>query len=111
MKTILVTGDLIRDYNLARDPRPAAHHHETVPHTLQQEREGGAWYLRDLIALACSDLEVELRAPAPEAPTRKAYTIWSPHPRTLGDRGRVWRVEQFLGCEPVAQRTAEPSGA
>jgi len=42
MKTILVTGDLIRDYNLVRSPRGPAHYRETVPHTLLQERGGGA---------------------------------------------------------------------
>ena len=106
MKTILVTGDLIRDYNLVRSPRGPAHYRETVPHTLLQERGGGAWYLRDLIALACSDLEARIAAPAPDAPTRKAYTIWSPHPRARGDKAEVWRVEQFLGCEPPSERAA-----
>ncbi|HEV8600558.1 MAG TPA: RyR domain-containing protein [Gemmatimonadales bacterium] len=107
MKTILVTGDLIRDYNLVRSPRAPTHYHETVPHTLLQECGGGAWYLRDLIALACSDLESRIVAPDPQSPNRKAYTIWSPHPRVRGEKSEVWRVEQFLGCEPPPEHSTE----
>ena len=100
MKSILVSGDLIRDYSLVRSPRAPSHFLEPVPHTLLQESPGGAWYLRDLIALSCADLDVTISAPSDQSPSRRAYTIWSPHPKTRGDKTEVWRVEDFLGCEP-----------
>lgn len=101
MKNILVSGDLIRDYSLVRSPRAASYFLEPIPHTLLQESPGGAWYLRDLIALSCADLDVTITAPSDQSPSRRAYTIWSPHPKTRGDKTPVWRVEDFLGCEPA----------
>ena len=100
MKRILVSGDLIRDYSLVRSPRAPSYFLEPVPHTLLQESPGGAWYLRDLIALSCADLDVSITAPSDQSPSRRAYTIWSPHAKTQGDKAQVWRVEDFLGCEP-----------
>ena len=110
MKNILVSGDLIRDYSLVRSPRAPSYFLEPVPHTLLQESPGGAWYLRDLIALSCADLDVTITAPSDQSPSRRAYTIWSPHLKTRGDKTHVWRVEEFLGCEPTeppSRRDAE----
>lgn len=109
MTSILVAGDLIRDHNLVRDPRAPVHHHETVPHTLLREVAGGAWYLSELVGLACSDLQPSLMVPDAGCEARNAYTIWSRYPRTSGEKPRAWRVEQFLGCEPREAAPGEPA--
>lgn len=113
MKSILVSGDLIRDYSLVRSPRAPSYFLEPVPHALLQESPGGAWYLKDLITLSCADLDVSIAAPSDQSSSRRAYTIWSPQPRQRGDKVQVWRVEDFLGCEPagaeVSSRAAEPT--
>ena len=111
MTTILVTGDLIRDHNLVRNPRAPAHHHETVPRTVLRQVAGGAWYLGDLVRLACSDLDARVLTPSVECGARNAYTIWARYPRTTGDKSLVWRVEQFLGCEPLPAAPCEPAPA
>ena len=107
MKTIVVAGDLIRDYSLVQSPRPPSHLLEPVPHTLLQESPGGAWYLRDLIGLAAADLDATIVAPPTGMPARRAYTIWTPFPRSRGEKVQVWRVRDFLGCEPSAD-SSEP---
>ncbi len=111
MKNIVVSGDLIRDYSLIKSPRSPSWFLEAVPHTLLRESRGGAWYLGDLVGLACSDLEARIAVPDPGRPGRRAYTIWTRHARVRGDKAEVWRVSEFLGCEPAPEGAAADQGA
>jgi hypothetical protein len=99
---ILVTGDLVTDMNLVRHARSPAHYQDaSLPQTLMRARPGGAWYLADLVALACRDLEPTIARPPDELPARRAWLLWSQFSRAKGRKDRVFRVEQFLGCEPA----------
>lgn len=109
---IVVAGDLIWDFNLVRQPRAPARYHQQVPHTVQYGRAGGAWYLADLIRLACPDGDVDAEVvthrratPTLEGmgcPYSCAYSVWSRHSRFDHSADKVWRIEEFLGCEPAS---------
>jgi hypothetical protein len=109
-KTIVVSGDLIWDYNLAQHPIALNYHSDPLQHTVLHYCAGGAWYLRELVGLACSDLDVTvLGPPQSERPqieeklrVSQAYNIWSQYERCAGGSNkqeRVWRISQFLGCQ------------
>ncbi len=114
MKTIVVAGDLIRDFDLVQYPSGPERHHEGITRTLLVTQEGGAWYLKDMIDLACCDLEgaaapriLEPRRPDGGKPilgfcVHAAYQVWSLRQKTLKEEEKVWRIGEFLGCEQVA---------
>ncbi len=110
-KRVLVTGDLIYDFNLIRMPMRPLGHHDPLPETVMHGHYGGAWYLAEMTRLACSDLSGECAIDEPGRPEKaqalgpgtwaRAHTIWTPHFRVSGDKEkrRVWRITDFLGCE------------
>lgn len=109
MKTIVVAGDLIWDYNLVQHPTAVDYHNEPLQQTVLTHQAGGAWYLEDMIKLACSGLDVRiLGARRDEKPpvggsaqVSQAYSIWSLHERNIekSAKEQVWRISQFLGCQ------------
>jgi len=110
--SIVVTGDVTIDWNLARINRGTSKELTWKPddstHACWQR--GGAALLADLIADIAKDLEGDFdhnyslfqpEAPiAPVDPTNPryhhSYAIWSPH---KDERQMVWRVEEFLGID------------
>jgi len=112
-----VAGDLIWDFNLVRKPRVPTRYLQQVPHTVQEARAGGAWYLAELIGLACADLDPKLQVLSQRRPRatlsktglryHRAYSVWSLHRRSEGSPEQVWRIEEFLGCESASER-ADP---
>jgi hypothetical protein len=117
MKTIVVAGDLLWDYNLAQHPAAVNFHHEALQHTVLHHQPGGAWYLADMIGLACDQMEARISeakrdaAPLSSNPSsvNRAYSIWSLHERSsVGEdkKKRVWRIQKFLGCESAAEALA-----
>jgi RyR domain-containing protein len=118
MKTIVVAGDLIWDYNLVKYPITPAYHHEFLSPTVLWPRAGGAWYLKDIIEQACSDLPAKIYAP-PQQDDRisregnrfnQAYQIWSLYDKISGDseKKKVWRISQFLGCRQASDSKIAP---
>lgn len=110
MKKVVVAGDLIWDFNLAQHPIKPAFHQEILPSTVLNLRAGGAWYLKDLVDLACADLgDTQIVGPKregldcmrPSARVGHAYQIWSLYDQARdreGD-GQAWRISRFLGCQ------------
>ena len=108
-KTVVVAGDLIWDFNLVQYADTPAGHHEPVSRTLLEVTRGGAWYLKDLVALSCDREGVNVCGPDPDkgSPSdpnlrvNQAYQVWSLHHKTEeanDSREQVWRISQFLGC-------------
>lgn len=117
MTRILVAGDLIIDNNLVRLPGVNLAYSEMLPNAVLAKRPGNAWFLKDLVGIAFSDVKPELDIYAPglgrsarTAGSRyysQAYSIWAPFERRTGSGERVWRIERFLGCQPP-EREAKP---
>lgn len=110
-RTVLVTGDLIWDYNLLQYPTRPVTHREELPDAGLVVSRGGAWYVGSLVTRACCDLDVDVVTPvepAPDCPAdqpkvNQAYQVWSLHNRVRDrkDLGQVWRISSFLGCCPA----------
>ena len=130
-KTVVVAGDLIWDYNLVQSPRTPSSYSELRQQTMLHYHAGGAWYLEDIVGLACADLvetkEVSIvgvqRDEKPpvgkSAQVSQSYSIWLPYARHIekNDKEKMWRVSQFLGCQrpsgvpqpvPVRENVPEP---
>ncbi|NQT50428.1 AAA family ATPase [bacterium] len=108
MKTVVVAGDLIWDNNLVNQPTLPIHHHEALATTVLHERDGGAWYLRDIVKLACADLSDKsihghVSRPKSERTQKdcvgQAHQVWALHDKARGDKPQVWRISEFLGCQ------------
>ncbi len=111
MKTVIISGDLLWDYNLAQHPlAQAAYRKDPLQRSRLSNRAGGAWYVEDMIRLACSDTDADISAA--RRPTNpfgqeiagigRGYSLWSLHEHNLESKkknDRVWRISQFLGCE------------
>jgi hypothetical protein len=41
-----------------------------------------------------------------------SFSLWAKHPKTneKGDKEKVWRVERYLGADPVAGAARHPAG-
>jgi hypothetical protein len=110
-KNILVAGDLAFDYNLAQLPGEKLANYQLLPTTVLSKRAGNAWFLEDLVQLACSDILHAVSIYGPKFADEdefqskhgyaQAYSIWSPFERVLRSKKRVWRIENFLGCQPL----------
>ena len=109
-KTVVVCGDLIWNHYLVQhEDAPRAHHEATV-FTVVRQHCGGAWYTRDLIHIACSDLgedAVSIRCaplsgterPAADAIVSDAYQVCCQFEHTKGSKDKkTWRIRDFLGC-------------
>jgi len=117
LKSIVIAGDLIHDWNLGSyqvDPR---YHLETPPSMVLQKHPGGAWFLEGLIRKACSDLDIEIhgapggqRGLAAKARAGQAYQVWSRFPAGpgYGKKKRIWRIDQFLGCQKADPDKTDP---
>ena len=129
-KTVVVTGDVTIDWNLARlagddDTRFRWDPSDVARICLWR---GGAAMLADVIgaicalpgeesALACSATAVgpqtEPPLPGGEGYGRyyHSYALWTPHRKRAGDRGGpwVWRVRQYLGLDRAQEAAARPT--
>lgn len=110
MKTIVVAGDLVCDNNLVQCPAVPATHHELLDSAILHRRAGGAWYLMDLISMACSDLEIDVKGPNRRTPGKsisQAYQLWSLHEKKAGSKKKkVGRISQFMGCQTTSQEVS-----
>ena len=105
MKTVIVAGDLIWDNNLVQKANLPSYHYETTMDTARlYKREGGAWYLKDMVSLACTGIpgvEVQvvltLDEPFSETSVNHAYQIWSLFPKDNTSKIKTWRIDRFLG--------------
>lgn len=121
MKTILVTGDWVADWNLAHSADLPEGYFDGSLQTQLYHRAGGAWYVshlienvtcRDLTASTAPSLKVaSVRDPAESVPgltqqgdqrddLAHAYSVWWKHrPVNTGDKeDEVWRIGRFAGC-------------
>jgi len=115
-KTVVVTGDLIWDCNLVQQPRSPSYHHEAMPPTVLKAAAGGAWYLADLVKIACGDMSPAPNIVTPPRPleadplggcnVRQAYQLWWRHDKVRdgGAKAKVWRIGQFMGCPPLSKK-------
>jgi hypothetical protein len=111
MKTVVVAGDLVWDNNLVQCPAAPATHYELLDSAILHRRAGGAWYLMDLISMACSDLDTDVKGPnkrTPKKSTSQAYQLWSLHEKKAGSKKKkkVWRISQFMGCQTTLQEVS-----
>ena len=108
--TVVVSGDVTVDWNLAREPLRAAAEHTAVARASWQR--GGASLLADLVqAVGAAEGErtapvvLEVEAPAEPIPPGRSelnhsYALWERAPRTTGDaEGTAWRSTAFLGVD------------
>jgi hypothetical protein len=115
---VVVAGDLIWDFNLVQQPVEPARHHEPLRSTVLYPNPGGAWYLKDLVDLACSDIRGSIQVKQPSRDDRAcllgnvrlnhAYQVWTPFDRVKDGKGKVWRIDRFLGCHAVGESAPSP---
>jgi hypothetical protein len=101
MSNILVVGVNRRLVNFP----PLSPQSDTTPPQPQVAIQGpwGPEWQESLLRTACSDLDAKgtnissllLGAKQPA----QSFVVWSLQDRVLGDKTKVWRVEQFLGTE------------
>ncbi|MBD3349686.1 MAG: hypothetical protein GF400_10905 [Candidatus Eisenbacteria bacterium] len=114
-KSVVVTGDLIWDYNLARHPVAPHFHHDPPKSAVLDESPGGAWFLLRILQKVCGTADVRgVARPGRSGPGRKtrvarAYQIWTHFPSADPDEpGTTWRVSRLLGCQMAASKGTEP---
>ena len=106
--TVVVSGDVTMDWNLAREPLSGGDGRAGDARTPWQR--GGAALLADLLGTAAAGLgpgapTVTVEAPAAPVPPgddrNHSYAIWSQFPRQANDKepATAWRVESFLGVD------------
>lgn len=116
--TVVVSGDVTVDWNLAREPLRAPDDHAAVARATWQR--GGASLLADLVqAVGSADRErtapvvvLEVEAPAEPIPPGRSelnhsYALWERTARSSGDSKRtVWRSTGFLGVDRARSDSA-----
>jgi hypothetical protein len=118
-KTVLLTGDLLQQVNLASEdlhPHMAgkAIHNLTVEQSADQQ-----WSPAAFVEAACSDLKQHLQVlTAGGSALGQTFVLWAPIARELnvkdkkdGKKGdvRVWRVCRHLGITPSAPKAPPPA--
>jgi hypothetical protein len=109
MLTVVVAGDLMLDYHLVQHRENPAYNATYLKNPVLSTKDGGAWYLEDMIRLSCRDIH-DLKVSGPQRIVGSAdkqsswinesYSIWSPHNRITGDKKQqVWRIKRFLGYQ------------
>ena len=97
---VLVIGDLVYDNNLVRLPGTHLSYSELLPSAVLSGRPGNAWYQKELVDKACSDIDADAdcldEGAAPPASDNKriaqAFSLWSQFESRMGSRDKVWRV-------------------
>src|ERR1035437_8100168 len=126
-RRVIVTGDVTRDWNLARTRKLAD---SGIGWNADDRTEmygglGGAALMAGLMTevaatLAAEGVAVEVSGPgAPAGPIvpgdprfHHSYAIWSKFPKKKGDRAKpIWRVEEFLGLDRARTPEAAASDA
>lgn len=102
-KRVVIAGDLVMDNNLAHNPTVTTEYYEISKNIVNNPQKGGAWYLKDIIDLACSGLGAEIVMPQDPDNISSAYQLWARYEQEIGSRQKVWRIREFLGCEPIPQ--------
>ena len=102
-KRVVVAGDLVMDNNLAHNPTVTTEYYEISKNIVNNPQKGGAWYLKEIIDLACSGLGAEIVMPQDPDNISSAYQLWARYEQEIGSRQKVWRIREFLGCEPIPQ--------
>lgn len=112
--TVVVSGDVTMDWNLAREPLSDTDEHANARPAWQR---GGAALLADLLKMIGSTLPAgtrpiavrDVEAPSEPIPPGHAelnhsYALWTRTPRSAGDKGpgRVWRSSAHLGVDRAA---------
>lgn len=113
-RQVVVAGDVTIDWNLARTRkiRDGGTSWNAEDQVETYCDPGGAAVLARVVAevgttLQGDDLAVDVAGPLVETGSMSpgdprfhhSYAIWSQHPRRMGDRDSVWRVEEFLGMD------------
>jgi hypothetical protein len=109
--TVVVSGDVTMDWNLAREPLGDGDEHATTRAAWQR---GGAALLADLLQTIGSTLPAgtrpvqirDVEAPSEPIPPghdelNHSYALWTRTARSAGDKGpgRVWRSTAHLGVD------------
>ena len=96
-KTVVIAGDVMWDHNLVLHPTAPRRFAEGLPHTTMKRWRGGAWYLQELVQMACADLNPAVTGMPKTDKALQSFTIWSLHPEVEKSRKQVWRIRQLLG--------------
>lgn len=109
MNKIIIAGDLVCDNNIVHYPVSPAAHHQLPSKTMLRQRLGGAAYMKDIIRLSTSDLDLnpfwdikEESQRAVSSEENKVYQVWSLYEKESGSRDKVWRISELLGCEKTS---------
>lgn len=138
-KRILVTGDWVADWNLARPANLPEGYFDASLQTQLYHRAGGAWYVAHLIKnVSCRDLTASAKPSLTVLPLRSeqraisglsrdgtqrndlahAYSVWWKHRRSNAGKkeDEVWRIARFAGCRksttwtpPISTAKAAPA--
>ncbi|HNR40076.1 MAG TPA: RyR domain-containing protein [Acidobacteriota bacterium] len=98
-KTVVIAGDVMWDHNLVLHPTAPRRFAEGLPHTTMKRWRGGAWYLQELVQMACADLDPAVTGMPKTDKALQSFTSWSLHPEVEKSRKQVWRIRQLLGCQ------------
>jgi len=99
-KTIVIAGDVMWDHNLVLQPTAPRRFAEGLPHTTMKRRRGGAWFLQEIVQMACADLSPAISGMPKTDRALQSFTIWALHAEADKSRKQVWRIRQLLGCQP-----------
>ena len=111
-KTVVVTGDVLVDHNLLPHGNWKASYTSPLSTSIEVKAHGGAWFLAEWIKeIAEAAFKTPGSKPDVIAPSKSdfnsvsvanAYTKWAKYKplKTSKDKeDRVYRVEEFLGCQ------------
>jgi hypothetical protein len=104
---IWVTGDLIRDFNIIKQPINLTGYRDNLSSTVMEIQAGGAWYLEDLIKAIHNipkNKSLAVKYPGAKGSGKlninQAFQVWVKCKEDHHDKEiETWRIENFLGCK------------
>lgn len=110
MQTVVVAGDLIWDLHLVQHNVDPAISPKQLKNPILSATPGGAWYLGNMVQLACSDIKGDLNVlsvspksqdkSGKDSSINQSYSLWSRYSSSHDSPSKqVWRVERFLGTQ------------
>ncbi len=107
-KQVLATGDLVIDHYLAKEKQSPKSYVEVLQQNVSHTVSGGAWFLTQLVELACNSLDKTTIVGPPqsqESLAAQAHSVWADVPRSAQQpKVLVSRIVDFLGCSSPQER-------
>ncbi|MFH1197775.1 MAG: hypothetical protein V1720_18890 [bacterium] len=106
LKTVLVTGDFIKDFNIVKQPVTITGYRDNLPLTVLGDEGGGAWYMAELIEQMNVLNKIELLVSkyedfrnSADVVLNRSFQVWAKLPDKNDKKKLIWRIDNFLGCE------------